>query len=113
MTKRHIPFFITVAMLLATGPAHADEAARLMTDSHLAYYYAGEGGQAKVGNDHAERIRHVQECGGRRGDGDVVVAGLHLERGLQLLVNGDGKKRRTHERGNPARVGLVVEQPNP
>ena len=37
-----------VALALAAGAATAQDAAALMDSAHAAYYYAGEGGQAKV-----------------------------------------------------------------
>ena len=36
------------ALLLGTGAALAQDAAQIMTEAHKAYYYAGDGGQARV-----------------------------------------------------------------
>ncbi len=43
-------FLITalLTMLLGAGVARAQDALQIMTDAHQAYYYAGDGGQAKV-----------------------------------------------------------------
>ena len=37
-----------IALAAAAGVARAEDAAKIMDDAHLAYYYAGDGGQAKV-----------------------------------------------------------------
>ena len=39
---------IALALALFAGVATADEATSLMTESHIAYYYAGDGGSARV-----------------------------------------------------------------
>jgi hypothetical protein len=43
-----LTLLLSVGLLTVAAVAGADEATQLMTDSHLAYYYAADGGAAKV-----------------------------------------------------------------